>query len=68
LKTTIGQPPGRSDHAFPLQATPTKLQARAFALLEIDPTGSVAMQVTGSERRKPALSPYITGNSCLTPK
>jgi len=36
-------PPGRSDHAFPPQATPTKLQARAFALLEIDPTGSVAM-------------------------
>ena len=36
-------PPGRSDHAFPPQATPTKLQARAFALLEIDPTGSGAM-------------------------
>jgi len=29
--------PGAPDHAFPLPATPTGLQARAFRLLEIDP-------------------------------
>ena len=35
--------PGGPDHAFPLLATPTELQARAFGLLEIDPARDVAM-------------------------
>ncbi len=39
--------PGSPDNAFPLLATPTELQGRAFELLEIDPAKDVAMQVTG---------------------
>ena len=35
--------PGSPDHAFPLLATPTELQRRAFELLEIDPARDVAM-------------------------
>ena len=35
--------PGAPDHAFPLLATPTELQRRAFGLLEIDPAKDVAM-------------------------
>ena len=35
--------PGSPDHAFPLLATPTQLQRRAFELLEIDPARDVAM-------------------------
>ncbi len=35
--------PGSPDHAFPLLATPTELQRRAFGLLEIDPAKDVAM-------------------------
>ncbi|MDE0696897.1 MAG: hypothetical protein OXH76_13815 [Boseongicola sp.] len=35
--------PGSPDHAFPLLATPTELQCRAFDLLEIDPGRDVAM-------------------------
>ena len=35
--------PGAPDHAFPLPATPTELQRRAFDLLEIDPAKDVAM-------------------------
>ena len=35
--------PGSPDHAFPLLATPTELQRRAFDLLEIDPARDVAM-------------------------
>ncbi len=35
--------PGSPDHAFPLLATPTELQHRAFGLLEIDPAKDVAM-------------------------
>ena len=35
--------PGSPDHAFPLLATPTELQRRAFGLLEIDPARDVAM-------------------------
>ncbi len=35
--------PGAPDHAFPLLATPTELQRRAFRLLEIDPARDVAM-------------------------
>ena len=35
--------PGSPDHAFPLLATPTELQRRAFDLLEIDPAKDVAM-------------------------
>ena len=34
---------GSPDHAFPLLATPTELQRRAFGLLEIDPARDVAM-------------------------
>ncbi len=33
--------PGGPDHAFPLLATPTELQRRAFKLLEIDPAKSL---------------------------
>ncbi len=33
--------PGGPDHAFPLLATPTELQRRAFRLLEIDPARSL---------------------------
>ncbi len=39
--------PGCPDNAFPLLATPTELQGRAFELLEIDPAKDVAMQATG---------------------
>ena len=35
--------PGSPDHAFPLLAKPTELQARAFELLEIDAIPDVAM-------------------------
>jgi len=35
--------PGAPDHAFPLLATPTELQRRAFGLLDIDPARDVAM-------------------------
>ena len=35
--------PDSPDHAFPLLAQPTELQARAFELLEIDPAKYVAM-------------------------
>ena len=35
--------PGSPDHAFPLLATPTELQHRAFGLMEIDPAKDVAM-------------------------
>ncbi len=35
--------PGAPDHAFPLLATPTEPQRRAFELLDIDPARDVAM-------------------------
>lgn len=38
---------GSSDYAFPLLATPTELQNRAFDLLEIDPANYVDMSVAG---------------------
>lgn len=38
--------PGTPDHAIPLPAKPAKPQSGAFELLEIQPAGDVAMQVT----------------------
>ncbi len=39
--------PGAPDHPFPLFASPTPLQQRAFELLAVDPAKFVASKLAG---------------------